>query len=496
VAPPPTVVAAIDAGVPEPTPAKPALTCDSGHQLAQAKAPEPTWYCARPDGVRDGAFVTRFPDGTPQVTGSYVNDKLDGPWERHAPDGQVIEAGSYAAGQRTGKWTLTSTTGKPLGDYELKNGSGVEKRWYDDGALYSERKLKAGVAFGPEKLWAPDGVQLVNATWFAGRLDGAHWFGSKANLRVDETLAGGVRRGNRQIWQFWSLTLDENYDTHGRRDGDYTIWRSKKVPRVHGTYDHGKRDGLWTWTDRDNNKEREGNYVDGKKDGAWTEWSENKISFTGNYVQGKPDGDFIYYDRNQNELGRFTMKNGSGVMETFWPNKKVASKQHVYAGNNDGLYQELTNRGKVVVEGHFRGDAKSGSWKEWTPDGVPTLEQGWKRGRLDGVVKKYIDGQVASETTYKDGKAIGKYTEYRDGKPALTGQFADDRRTGTWTRYAGDGRVLLTSTYKDGVLDGPWKQLVDGAVVEGTMTAGRRTGTWKRTDKSGAVRETSYAAAP
>ena len=62
-----------------------------------------------------------------------------------------------------------------------------------------------------------------------------------------------------------------------------------------------------------------------------------------------------------------------------------------------------------------------------------------------------------------------------------------------WTEYAADGAVILTATYKDGVLDGPWRQLVDGVVLEGTMVAGRRTGTWTRTDKSGAVRKQTYA---
>ena len=52
--------------------------------------------------------------------------------------------------------------------------------------------------------------------------------------------------------------------------------------------------------------------------------------------------------------------------------------------------------------------------------------------------------------------------------------------------------VTLTATYKDGVLDGPWRQLTAGAVLEGSLTQGRRTGTWTRTDKAGEVRQTSY----
>ncbi len=51
---------------------------------------------------------------------------------------------------------------------------------------------------------------------------------------------------------------------------------------------------------------------------------------------------------------------------------------------------------------------------------------------------------------------------------------------------------MLTATYKDGVLDGPWRQLAAGVVYEGTMAAGRRSGTWTRTDRSGASQVLTY----
>jgi len=484
-------VVVVDAAVAD-APEPPRLTCDSGASVANARAPEPTLFCARPDGTRHGPFVTLFPDGTPQITGSYKDGALDGAWQRRSPSGAVVETGEYAAGLPSGHWQMMSEAGALLGEYDMTAGSGSELHWLDDGSLYSERAFKGGVRHGPEKVYAPDGLVLISAHWKAGKLDGPRAAGTRTTQRIEETFAAGVRRGSRQIWQFTQLLLDETYDRRGKLDGDFTIWRNKKAMRVHGVYEHGKREGLWVWSDRDANKEREGNYVDGKRDGPWTEWYENKIVFTGHYTRGKPDGEFIYYDRNENEIGRFEVKDGTGTMLTFWPNRKVASRQHFYQGAADGLYQELTKEGKVVVEGRFRSDAKHGAWKEFTPDGVPTLEQMWKRGKLDGVVKKYIDGAIATQATFKDGKATGLYAEYRAGKPAVTGQFADDKRTGTWTEYDREGRVTLTATYKDGVLDGNWRQLVDGVVVEGVLTQGRRTGTWTQTDKAGAVRQLTY----
>ncbi len=216
--------------------------------------------------------------------------------------------------------------------------------------------------------------------------------------------------------------------------------------------------------------------------------------FTGTYVAGRPEGTFTTFDHNGNELGRFEMKDGTGTWETFWPNHKPSTKEHMFHGNHDGVYQELTPRGKVVVEGRYAGGMRHGYWKEWNADGsVLMLEQTFKRNKLEGAFKKYVDGKLSVQATYKDGKAEGDYREFRNGKPAVTGQFLDDRRTGVWTEYDAEGSVVLTATFKDGVLDGAYHQLVGGAVLEGAMVSGRRSGTWTRTEKGGAVRKLTYA---
>ena len=490
--PPITAVAPVDAGEPD-APPPPKLVCDEGTAPAPAPMPEPTWACARPDGSRHGPFVTLFPDGSIEIEGAYKDGALDGAWTRHHPGGVIAEQGAYAAGKKTGRWAQSSATGALLGEYELLAGTGTEKRWHDNGALYSAITLKDGVRHGATKLYDREGTPLETARYVKGVLDGPRATGTKGTMRIEEKLAWGARTDARKIWQGNMLLVEETYDRRGRLSGPYTVWRTQKVARVKGEYTAGKRTGAWIWKDRDNKKEREGSYVDGKRDGAWSEWVDDKLIFSGSYTAGRPNGDFIYYDYSGNELGRFAIQDGTGTMLTFHGNKKPATKQKLVRGLENGTYQELTSRGKVIVEGTYVGGAKHGAWKEWTPEGVIELEQSWKRGKLDGTVKKYEGGKLSVQSTYAAGRAEGPYAEYRGGKPSVTGQFAADRRTGTWTHYAPDGAVLLVSTYKDGALEGPWRQLVGGVVLEGTMTAGRRTGTWTRTDKGGAVRTLSYA---
>ena len=470
-----------DAGLSQPLDA-PKLACGDGTAPAAAPAPESTYFCAKPDGTRDGPFVALFPDGTVAIDGAYKANKLDGVWQRHYPGGAIAEAGTYAAGEKDGEWKQLTAAGAVIGTYTMKAGTGLERTWYDDGPLYRERKLKSGAPWGDIKVYEHDGALALTAKLYGAYYDGARAVGAKNTLRIEETFTTGTRHDARQIWQFWQLVMDENYDAKGKLDGAYTIWRDKKIPRVQGTYDHGKRTGTWSWFDRLDNKEREGDYADGKKTGAWFEWTENKLTFSGTYTDGKPDGEFVYYDSKGVELGRFTIKDGTGTMITYHSNKKPATKQVMYKGDMDGLYQELTPRGKVVVEGRYAGDRKHGVWREWTELGVPTLEQHWKHGKLDGEVKKYDGGKLVEDATYKAGKADGAYAELRDGKPWLTGQYAGDLRTGTWTTYDASGAATMIATYKDGVLDGPWKQTQAGVVTEGAMAEGRRTGTWTRTE--------------
>lgn len=488
----PVAVPAIDAAVADPAPAR-RLVCDAGTTPVPAPALAPTWYCARPDGTRHGPFLTLFPDDSIEIEGAYRDGLLDGPWTRRRPDGTVAEEGAYQAGLKHGRWRQLGPDGSVLGEYTLTGGTGVERVWYDSGALYRERALRAGVPHGEDVTFAPDGAVTSSAVYRDGKLDGPHAFGTRATMRFEETFADGVRHGDRTIWLLGKLLAEERFDHRGQPDGPFTHWRRPRVMRVKGAYDHAARTGLWTWWDRGNRKEREGRYVAGKRDGVWTEWAGGKLAFTGRYTAGRPDGELVYYDRRGRELGRFTIRNGTGTMFAYHPNGRPSLRQRFVRGRAEGLYEELTPSGRVIVEGRYLDDEKHGLWTYRATDGVIVREETWDRGQLHGAVKKYAGGALVSEASYRAGKAHGAYAEYRDGRPALTGEHVDDRKHGTWTTYAVDGTVILTATYERGVLHGPWRQREsDGSVLEGQMLDGRRTGTWTRTDPSGRVSQLTY----
>jgi antitoxin component YwqK of YwqJK toxin-antitoxin module len=490
VAEPPTsteIAVAEDAAI-EDAPRPPRLVGGDDATPVLGPAPDPSWYCTRPDGTRHGPFLTLFPDSSIEISGTYADGLLDGAWQRHHPaTGAIVEQGRYAAGLKQGTWTQASSRAAPLGEYQMTAGTGVEKRWYDDGPPYSEVGYRSGVLHGARKVYARDGGLLETARYQAGKLDGPHAFGTRATMRFEETFAQGVRRAKRTIWHQRVLVAEENYDRNGRLDGPYVSWRSTKIKRVEGAHAGGRRHGLWVWNDRAGKKEREGSYVRGKREGDWFEWADEKLVWSGSYANGRPHGTFTYLARTGAEIGKFEIQNGTGWMLTFHTNGKPSTRQRVVGGIENGPYQELTRLGKPLVEGGYRAGKKHGTWKKWTADGVLLLEQTWKAGELHGAVKKYVDGRLASEMRYVDGRAEGDYVEYRLDKPAVIGRFANDRKTGTWTHHDASGAVVRTATYVDGVLEGPYRELAGGVVIAGEMVAGRRSGAWTRTDKAGNV---------
>ena len=50
----------------------------------------------------------------------------------------------------------------------------------------------------------------------------------------------------------------------------------------------------------------------------------------------------------------------------------------------------------------------------------------------------------------------------------------------------------IAATYKDGILDGPWKSVADGITVVGELTLGRPKGTWSLTDQGGKIHQLEH----
>jgi uncharacterized protein len=445
----------------------------------------PGWACADREEILSGPFLTTYPDGATELSGSYKSGLLHGPWRRLYPSGKTAEAGAYLAGKKDGTWQLTTEGGGLLGDYQMKEGTGVEKRWYADGQLASERSYKDGLLDGPSAVYAAGGTPLYQAAFRTGVLDGARKLGLPGQLRVEDEWAKGVPRGPRKIFRRERSAVEQTFDEDGVLVGPYIAWRDRVTMREKGAYVAGKRHGLWRWFDRSRALEREGTYDHGARHGRWRQWSGGRLVMQGHYAKGKPNGVFLYWKSNGAGLaGRCTMRGGTGVMTTFHDNGEPAVKTQMVRGVRQGLYRELSPQGRVLVEGTYKDDQRDGPWIERDLAGRRARESTYAAGKLTGVMRRYAAGVLVVEQAYVGGLREGPYRELspRASQAAverITGEYAADRKSGEWIYRDDDGRPALVLNYQDGELHGAWQELDDGKiVVHGQYERGRRSGLW------------------
>ncbi len=502
----PTVVAKPTAmPVATPAPAKSRLTCPTGTNAVSQWAFEvganvPAYFCTSSTGEQNGPFIVLYPGGATAITGTQQTDELHGAWHRFAADGTELESGVFDHGSKDGVWQQWSTTGALLGSYTMAHGTGVERLWSDDGRLIRERTLVDGIADGPASTFGPTGTPLITENFKHGVLDGPRTVGDKTVLRIDDKWRDGVRTGDRKMWRRGILLQQDGFDNKGRHHGKFMFWRDRKTFRDAGAYEHGRRVGEWKWFDSGGNVERIGGYVDGRRDGAWREMKDARTTWTGQYKSGRPDGTFTFFDYRGNIVGSFDMKDGTGTMLRFSSPKKVERKFEYVDGKPDGLYQELSTQGKVVLEGHYHAGKKHGAWIEKTAGGSWILGCEYARDKLTGDYRKYIGGKISVKARYGTGKQAGlrhgEYQEFTGDTVTVQGQFADDLKTGTWNSYDSAGTLTSSSTWNAGVLDGPWQEFANGKpAVTGLYRAGMRTGTWSWFDGNGTVvREVQHKA--
>jgi uncharacterized protein len=446
---------------------------------------DPAWACADLAGKRHGPFFALYPDGSTEIAGTYRDGLLDGEWRRMFRNGKTAEVGNYVAGKKDGTWQLYTDQGGLLGDYHMAAGTGVEQRWYFDGQLASERHFRNGVLDGQSLVYGDGGAVLYSAQFHRGALDGTRRVGVAGALRLEDQWAAGHPVSARKIWRHETLTLDMTFDDEGEPTGVFTAWRSHATLRERGTYLRGDRHGVWRWYGRGGELEREGSYFLGLRHGTWRQWSGGHLTMQGKYAKGRPQGVFTFWTSSGGVAGTCNMRNGTGTMPTYYDSGLTATKLDMVRGLRHGVYQELTPRGKVVVEGSYVNDQRDGPWLEFDGDGAVVREAHYTEGKLEGVVRRYRDGHLIAEAGYAGGQREGAYRELKvsgDGKgdvEAVSGSFHADRKSGEWIYRRDDGSPSLVANYKNGVLQGPWRQLAgEKVVVRGQHEAGRRTGTW------------------
>lgn len=429
-------------------------------------------------------------DYTPPETAS------DGVYEIEIRDGQGnLYARARSTAPRLGD-------GHMVGAYEL---------FHPSGALRERVPLDGeGLLHGEARSWDEAGNLAAVTPYEHGRKQGTEtWYWDNGGIRRAMTWAAGTLHGPwRSFYRNGQVEVDDPY-AKGRLDGVERKYHENGVLASEVQWSAGKRDGPFRNYDSDGNLTGEGRYVDGRADGRMLEyWPSGEPRSERHFDAGVPVGAAKRWSEDGELIERTDhADDGSLLRERRW---------------RDGRRTYL--REPVMVEGHGPGEKivesqgnrveteiRAGDYFLFTRelDGELFDRSEMVGGEYTGlfVATGNIDGE-RTRVHFVEGEEQGLFTVTWHGETLERGHYDRGRRVGDWQRVeqygqvihetydeAGTlhgerrvvtrccGKLVRLETFDHGTLNGPYKELRDGTLVNGgSYAGGMKTGLWTETE--------------
>lgn len=181
-----------------------------------------------------------------------------------------------------------------------------------------------------------------------------------------------------------------------------------------------------------------------RRHGKWQKNYENtgKIRYKGQFEHGKEVGTFKFYDKSSDKhpvaTKTYLPKSDSISVKFYTPKGKLVSEGKMIGRKKEGKwrYYHKNNQQLMMLE-NYKNDLLHG-WKEiYFPNGKVAEKQHFSKGKADG--KNFVygkNGQLIQEYTYKNGKFHGPVKIYdANGNLKTEGNYKNGLKTGTWKYY-------------------------------------------------------------
>lgn len=195
------------------------------------------------------------------------------------------------------------------------------------------------------------------------------------------------------------------------------------------------------------------NLVDssGEKDGLWIRvWPSGSLYYKGEFEAGKPVGKFLYFYDTGKLMSSVEHKGKTIASIHYRPNGSVQASGHY---NSAPVGEEPT---------------KTGSWGYYDETSLQRRSESYVAGVMHGEywVKDY-KGKLVEEGTFNIGEKDGKWTSYYEsGKISEVITYASGELHGEFSSYHPNGNVRISGVYNDGSEDGSWKTYHDTGEME------------------------------
>lgn len=186
------------------------------------------------NGLRQGQWQKKYPDGTLIYKGEFKNDKPVGNWTRYYESGQVkakihyiestdsafvkfydkrgnkISEGHYLNEQKEGKWTYFSDN-RIISEENFVNGKkhGVSRKYYPSGEIFSETEWKNGKKEGKYEAFYKRGEPYMQCKYSNNMRNGLCLVRFKnGRIEMEANYLNNLRDGE---WKFYNEEGDLLY---------------------------------------------------------------------------------------------------------------------------------------------------------------------------------------------------------------------------------------------------------------------------------------------
>ncbi len=193
----------------------------------------------------------------------------------------------------------------------------------------------------------------------------------------------------------------------------------------------------------------------GKRHGDWKKLHRNgNIRYKGQFNHGKEVGTFKFYaitgEKHPVVIKEFTATNSIADVQ-FFSNKGVLESQGQMDGKKRmGIWIYFFSDGKTVLSTEtYKNGLLNGELKIYYKSGILTEVSKYKLGKLHGNRIRYSDKGVENENlTYKNGILHGYAIIYDEkGEVFAKGNYENGKKTGVW-EFNMDGEMVKSAPDK------------------------------------------------
>jgi len=371
--------------------------------------------------VKDSITYHLYPNGKIKSKVKFVNGREEGLETEYSPDGIIITLNDYKHG-----YVINIEKINRFRD-GLKHG--IWKKFYNNEKIQSEGNYSYGKKDGYFKEFDKNGnLTKIEKYENDNLIDDAPELAS-LEVKTDYYINGKLK-----IVQSYKNDIPEGVRREYSPDGQITksyIFKNGIIVGEGIVDEKGLRQGSWKEFYESGEKEAEGEYKNGLHQGQWKYYFRNGIiEQTGVYANnGKPDGKWKW----------------------FFESGNLRKEENFSKGVINGHYKEVTDSGKIIIEGDYIDGKQDGQWLYEVGD---QKEVGlYQEGNRDGVWKYYFsDGKLNFECNYTDGNPNGDYIIYWDnGKIHEKGKYVMGQKEGDWVLYDYEGIKIITIRFEDGI---------------------------------------------